>query len=117
MAYDANGLQTQANGADSADDRISEYDAFHRLTHTLVGSPLTPSDFRTYFYAPDLSLARQIEYDVAQISRRTHYIGALEWTDRSGSGSVNCEARLSLPGGLILITRFIVGNAPLTEHR
>jgi len=116
-AYDANGLQTQADGAGSADDRISEYDAFHRLTHTLVGSPLTPSDFRTYFYAPDLSLARQIEYDAAQISRRTHYIGALEWTDRSASGSVNREARLSLPGGLILITRFIAGNAPLTEHR
>jgi len=70
MAYDANGLQTQANGAESADDRISEYDAFHRLTHTVVGSPLTPSDFRTYFYAPDLSLARQIEYNSAQISRK-----------------------------------------------
>jgi len=46
---------------------------------------LAASDLRTYFYTPDLSLARQIESGAAEISRKTHYIGALEWTDRSGS--------------------------------
>ena len=116
--YDANGIQIGRDGAGTAQDRAVDYDAHHRLSFALSGSPLAPSDAREFFYAPDLSLARQIERNSSnQISRITHYIGMLEWTDRNPQGSANREARLSLPGGLVRITKFLDGKAPTVDHR
>lgn len=60
----------------------------------------------------------QIELNATnQPTRRTHYVGNLEWTDRNPGGSANREARLNLPGGLILVKHFLDGKAPTTDYR
>jgi RHS repeat-associated protein len=116
--YDVNGQQLSSDASGTASDRYTEFDVHQRMTGVLVGSFLAPSFQADFTYAPDLSLARQIERDAGnQIVRRTLYTGALEWTDRSPGGAANREARLSLPGGLILVTKFIEGAIPAKSHR
>lgn len=117
-SYDENGLQTRTDGPGTAGDRYTEYDAHHRMTGVVAGS-LTASSFQAeYRYGPDLSLVAQIERNSAlQVIRRTHYIGGLEWTDRNPGGTANREARLSLPGGLVLIKAYTEGQLPVTRYR
>ncbi|MCB1601079.1 MAG: VCBS repeat-containing protein [Xanthomonadales bacterium] len=117
--YDANGLQVRADDTTgTANDRYTEYDAHHRMTGVYVGTLGAPSFAAEYAYAPDLSLVTQIELNATnQPTRRTHYVGNLEWTDRNPGGSANREARLNLPGGLILVKHFLDGKAPTTDYR
>ncbi|MGE4069831.1 MAG: RHS repeat-associated core domain-containing protein [Lysobacterales bacterium] len=117
-SYDANGLQTRADAAGTVNDRYTEYDVFHRLKAVYVGTLGASSFVAEYTYAPDLSLVTQTELNAtSQATRRTHYVGNLEWTDRNPGGSTNREARLSLPGGLVLIKRFLDGKLPTTDYR
>ncbi len=118
--YDQNGLQIRADadGTGTANDRYTEFDAHHRMSHAYVGSLTSPTFNADYQYAPDLSLATQVERTTnSVVIRRTHYVGNLEWTDRNPGGTANREARLSLPGGLVLVRKFIEGQLPVTNHR
>lgn len=119
--YDANGLQIRADadGAGTTNDRYTEFDAHHRMVSAYVGSVTNPTFQADYQYAPDLSLATQVERATISgvVIRRTHYVGNLEWTDRNPGGTANREARLSLPGGLVLVRRFVENQLPETNHR
>jgi RHS repeat-associated protein len=118
--YDANGNATTTETGDSL-LRTLTYDPFNRIARGVNGHMFAPNFVADFDYAPDLQLALQRERAGpaanAATTRLTHYIGALEWTDRNPGGTANREARLGLPGGLILHTRFLQGSAQSSTRR